>query len=63
MAKPVNGITEVSKPFIERLRNCQQSTDTEGAHVYADDVLTDLLKQLGYDEVVSEWEAVDKWYA
>lgn len=48
---------------IIELRQCQSNFDTEAAHVDADGVLTDLLTSLGYQDVVAEWEKVDKWYA
>lgn len=37
--------------------------DTEGAHASADEVLCDLLKTLGYADVVEAWDKIDKWYA
>lgn len=37
--------------------------DTEGDHSMADSMLKDLLTELGYEEVVSFYEKVDKWYA
>lgn len=37
--------------------------DPESAHVNADKVLCDLLRALGYGDVVDEWEKVEKWYA
>lgn len=48
---------------IKALGECQASTDTEAAHVDADVVLCQLLAALGYADVVSAWEKVDKWYA
>lgn len=48
---------------IERLKAAQKSGDTEGAHGIADEVLCDLLRYLGYEDVVREWDFVDKWYA
>ena len=41
----------------------QQSHDTEMAHIDADDVLCELLKSLGYEDVVSEYQNVNKWFA
>jgi hypothetical protein len=32
-------------------------------HSSADKVLCQLLRSLGYDEVVNEYELIDKWYA
>jgi hypothetical protein len=46
-----------------RLKELQNNGDTEAAHGYADDVLCALLRSLGYDDVVDEWDKVDKWYA
>jgi len=48
---------------IIKLRQCQSNFDIEAAHVDADGVLTDLLTELGYQDVVAEWEKIDKWYA
>lgn len=48
---------------IAKLKAAQRSGDTEAAHCDADDVLCDLLRSLGYGDVVDEWSYVDKWYA
>jgi hypothetical protein len=48
---------------IRRLRDLQGSGDTEGDHRLADDVLCDLLRELGFADVVEEWVEVPKWYA
>lgn len=39
------------------------SGDIEFSHKMADSILEDLLKELGYEEVVSVYKKVDKWYA
>lgn len=49
--------------YADRLRQLQGKGDTELQHVHADDVLCDLLKRLGFEAVVDEFEKVDKWYA
>ena len=36
--------------------------DVEHAHVTADKYLCNLLKELGYDRVVDEYEKIEKWY-
>ena len=51
------------KEAIEILKRLQNETDIEMAHVEADDVLTDLLTSLGYQDVVDAYEEVPKWYA
>lgn len=48
---------------IEKLKACQTNTNTEEAHRIADQVLCDLLIELGYGDVVDQWEEVYKWYA
>lgn len=37
--------------------------DPEAAHSAADDVLRDLLRDLGYGDVIEAWDSIDKWYA
>lgn len=46
-----------------KLRKLQKSNDTEVAHCSADTVLCDLLKTLGFEDVVHEYYQVDKWYS
>ena len=48
---------------IELLKMEQKNGDTEAAHSNADGILIQLLAALGYADVVSEWDKVDKWYA
>jgi len=37
--------------------------DPEEAHFRADKVLCEILKELGYGDIVELWEEVPKWYA
>jgi hypothetical protein len=52
---------------IEALKACQKEAvdgDPEDAHSLADGVLCSLLRALGHEDVVKEWEAIKpKWYA
>jgi hypothetical protein len=48
---------------ITMLKGEQTNTDTENAHGSADDVLCALLVTLGYEDVVTEYHKVEKWYA
>lgn len=48
---------------INLLKMEQNNGDTEAAHSNADGVLCELLKALGYADVVEEYEKVDKWFA
>lgn len=47
---------------LAKLAECQKNDDTEIAHSAAD-VLCDLLKTLGYGDVVAEYDKVDKWFS
>lgn len=53
---------ELIKYYINELKDLH-SLDTEVSHKLADDVLCDLLCELGFDEVVEEYHEIDKWYA
>jgi hypothetical protein len=48
---------------IKRIKQFVDCGDNELAHSEADKVLCELLKNLGYKEVVDVWEKIDKWYA
>lgn len=48
---------------IMELQKCRSRQDIEAAHIEADGVLTELLTDLGYEDVVEEWLKIDKWYA
>lgn len=37
--------------------------DPEAAHCYADRLLIEFIKDLGYKEFADEWEKVEKYYA
>lgn len=37
--------------------------DVEVVHVHADEILCKFLRELGYADVVEEWEKVDRWYS
>jgi len=41
----------------------REAGDTESDHAKADDVLCDLLSELGYHDVVELYDRIDKWYA
>ena len=51
------------KRYLDKLETIARSTDTEAAHGDADRVLCDLLNELGYTDIVREYNAIGKWYA
>jgi hypothetical protein len=46
-----------------RLKEAQKNWDNENAHIEGDDALCELLKGLGFEDVVYEFESINKWYA
>lgn len=53
----------LSEAAVRKLRAIQEMSDTERAHSDADDILRELLNTLGYQDVVDEYDKVEKWYA
>jgi hypothetical protein len=49
--------------LIDELKQLQGDGDTEGQHGRADDILCEILVELGYIEAVEEWKKVNKWYS
>ncbi len=53
----------VDKEWAKRINDEAMSGDFESDHGKADDILCELLKQLGFGETVAAFEKVGKWYA
>lgn len=47
---------------LQKLEDCVNSDDPAVAHREADEVLCELLRTLGYADVVDAYEDVRKWY-
>lgn len=56
-------IDERAERAVAALKQLQGQGDPESSHSMADKVLCDLLLELNFDDVVEEWQKVDKWYA
>lgn len=41
----------------------QSRYDTEAAHSKADDLLCDILTEIGLEEIANEFDAFEKWYS
>ena len=54
---------DIIKEAVEKMKECVNNGDTEVAHLDADNILCDVLTQLGYKELVDLYEKVKKWYA
>lgn len=55
--------TDIIKEAVEKMKECVNNGDTEVAHLDADNILCDVLTQLGYKELVDLYDKVKKWYA
>lgn len=51
------------KEILEKLKDLQGYGDTEISHSKADDLLCELLLQLGYRKIVEEYRKIEKWFA
>lgn len=47
----------------EKLKELQESDDVELSHYEADQIICNLLNDLGYTDVVKEYDKISKWYA
>lgn len=50
--------------FTQRMKAiADPQEDPESAHIKADDLMVELLRDLGYDEAMDAYESMTKWYA
>lgn len=49
--------------LIPLLKVLQEDDDTETDYIIANDIIVKALRMLGQDELVDEYEKVDKWYS
>ncbi len=47
---------------LKALRKQQDNDDQEEAHSEADDIISDLLYQIGYKEIAEAYRKVPKWF-
>ena len=49
--------------FAVRMREINDTMDTEFGHEVADDLMCEVLRGLGYGEGIGIYEGMDRWYA
>ena len=49
--------------YLKELISLQNISDVEAAHSRADDILVEILISLGLNDIVNEYEKINKWYA
>lgn len=52
-----------AKGFANEMRRIERNSDTEMAHIHADELMCELLRELGYGEGVDIFEKMSKWYS
>ena len=53
----------IYEKMCERMKNTIDMRDTEDAHIEADHILCEFLESLGFDELVTLYRKVYKWYS
>ena len=51
-----------SEIYVKAIRECENERFAEDTHEKADALLCDLLKELGYNEVVAEYEKLNRMF-
>lgn len=60
---PNSELKKLNKAALIEMDQAVQNDDQEAAHANADSVLTGLLLDLGFTDLVDRYHEVDKWYA
>lgn len=53
----------MEEKYLQLLKDRCNSFDTEKNHLNANDILCDLLEELGYMDLVKEFRKIKKWYS
>ncbi len=58
-------MNDKDKEYAEKMKQIikKYGHDEEVCHIWADDLLCEILKELGFKETVEEYDKVPKWYA
>jgi Cu/Ag efflux pump CusA len=48
---------------VKKMHRLEDQYDTETAHVKADKLLSNFVRELGYDELADAFDDIEKWYA
>lgn len=53
---------ELNEKYLKRMIECN-NYEAEYGHIDADNILCELLTELGYKDIVEVFEKLDKWYS
>ena len=56
-------IKDLIYTYTNKIKELDKYNDTEEFHIYADGLMCEILKKLGFDEFVEIFVNRDKWYA
>lgn len=55
---------EQKEEFLNKLKEmARDNEDIEINHIAADNILCSILRLLGYDDIVEEFDNINKWYS
>lgn len=54
---------ELKMLYVKRMIEAGNQDDPEDAHADADDILCEVLEKLGFEDLVSEFNKINKYYA
>lgn len=53
---------ELNDKYLSQLNDLISENDVEKKHIDADNILCELLKELGFNEIVESFNKLKKWY-
>lgn len=53
---------ELNDKYLRQLNELIPESDIEKKHIHADNILCELLKELGFNEIVESFNKLKKWY-
>ena len=55
----------LEEKYIKRLKDIDKrnGANAEGCHIELDEMLCELLKELGFEKLVIEYDEIHKWYS
>ena len=59
--KPID--CKIEQSYVDKLKKAYDYEDIEGSHYKYDDLLCELLNELGFNKVVDQFNSTNKWYA
>lgn len=55
-------IKEINDKYLDRMQECEECEDTEIAHMDADELIIEILNDMGLEDIANSFEDTEKWY-